>query len=172
MKQLLEKDSSIWVYFTHTQAEEIMRGWIKYFSDNSEIIGEDNLVKAKKVSWTNSSFDNLSKVSLFHDEFVVTFSGDLKTKLHQSDSYLFKFFKRTSIPLYRRLQYRISKRDKYIILTPTYNGLEAKLVLNVNELKEKEQIIELTEEHAGSWFTLEIDLNEKIITAEFLDKKI
>jgi len=138
-------------------------GWIKSYKNNTQLIGSDTEVEARRCSWSKSALDSMTSAYLQHSSIRIKIIGD--GEYWQSDTLLAPFKSGEKVPsVYyeRRIQKLISIDDKYLIVkkpTPYYMVLETSSSNLVKNLDNIVDVLVFKSEEVGSWLVCELSLD-------------
>jgi hypothetical protein len=150
-------------------------GWIKHFKDGQTETGFDHQVKARTASWRHGRLEGLVAVDMRHGPLQVTLSAG-EGKWWQSDTLVSKFrgygkVGETSY-LVRRVQRQIMAVDvgKRLVKLPRD---ETSILFRLDEHPSNRvtEHVLIEQRHVGKWLTVVLDIEQKCVTAKFLDKK-
>jgi len=148
-----------------------MRGWVKTYLDEFKIIGSDKDVKAKKVSWKRTPLSNLKRVELFHDNYYIAING--LGSFHQSDDFDVSFLSSESKLVSRRIEKKISKKDRYVVYEADEKTLKTWVTKSLKEVSlTNKNYTEIPESFIGYWLILELDPVYGIIKMSFKETRI
>jgi hypothetical protein len=144
-----------------------MNGWIKKFGDGTKEVGTDELVRAKRASWSRGRLSGMIGVELHHGASHVFLDGT--GKFWQSDDYEVLLLEPTPTLKTRRLQKKIEPMDRFFCWDHV-NGLHTFVIAHTAEGCWHHTHIE--RRHIDHWFTIELDVTTGQVTFSYQEQRI
>lgn len=138
-------------------------GWTKHFIDGTSLEGLDEDIPSGKCSWRNSKLNLMNRCNLVHEKDSIEICGE--GDYWQSDTLMcFVSIGETSPPTWvtRRIEKRITKKDKYLITQRLENNLLRLNITDDNNLKNIEDMILIRKDQIGQWAIVELDVQSSI----------
>lgn len=145
-----------------------MNGWTKHLYDGNMIVGEDSLVRAKKVSWRKSPLDNLAYVTLEHNGVFLKIAG--AKQYWQSDEYESVFPGPMTKLQKRRIQCLIDNEVQF--LNFNFRSYNNEYEIFLSNQAGGNQSVAIQDEWRNKWLVLTYDVARGCIYHNFLENKI
>lgn len=139
-------------------------GWIKYFSDSSRLLGDDNSVDKKLVSWRRDQNKPMVAGSVSQSYKDVTITAEIRGPglYWCSDDLIAPMARNSNVTgtrVARRIEKRLSEEDKFLMIS---HGPVSLIVSTVVDLSlPLARTIPLPKNSENNWLIVELDLKTR-----------
>jgi hypothetical protein len=130
-----------------------MGQWIKFFTDQTQIIGSDDLVQKGLVSWSRSRLDSMIGVTLEHNGNKLAIQGP--GEYWQSDTLESVYPGPGVRERTRQIEKKIEACDRFFRIDL---GISSTTIYFGDMGKGK--VIPISKDKVGQWFILELDVSK------------
>lgn len=136
-----------------------MSGWIKYYVDGTKVVGDDQAVQQKLVSWRKTPLQGMCAAEIRHDNASIVLRG--AGPFWQSDGYESLFPGPQTRLVKRRIECVMYPEDKYIGLS--FRSNQSSYTAAIGQLIDDGRLIPIKPEWHNKWFVLEYEILNKTV---------